>query len=788
MLHRIPSASKQFMSLFVIIALSVTTLSLFGSSLPASYPVTSLSQDEATSAITVLNSRLATTAKDHAALAERGWLYLALEEKGKAADDFKHTLSSKSDSLRIAAYVGLAWCKFIPGKRHAVSMGYIRKALAVDSHSAEALYAKTMMMLGGEPTTDDVRVAKRALFKILETDFGYRDAYRVWREVVLDRTDAEIAQVAGQLSTYLATHPDSAAWRMELAWDRYLVDSPEAAQAELDLLKQNNPDFSHPEQLLLAARVKLETLDTLAFQSLYWQAVYKAEQTGDYEMLLRDASTIFTPGMMPRYEEALENGEQKKFLHFFWANLDPVKINPINVRLAEHYFRLAYAQRNYRLQQPHNRFNKSENANRLMGFQGGGGKHHSEKISFSSGYLAGLDHRGLLFMRYGPPDNAKSHHLYNRSKVAHVLNNKLQTRKPPKSLNIPPEPEGDEPPVEELFRDKMSNPLDIWYYDNLAFIFEKLPMTGEFISRPLQVSGINVFGQPNSNEPSPTFPRTGDMQKAMTKQRCKIPHVSESMEYYVAQFATPDMNGIEIEIYQDETLPDEVTPTIAKAASYDTVWVEQERKESSIFKIPGEKDNRWVAVHSLSYPPGEAKFAINFTAGEDSWNGRGALDMEPFDTTFLELSAIVLGLDPPNEASPAHERQGIRFIPRPSFRFKSGEVIRVYLEFYNLANGPERKRSYREYVDVIRYEGGNGILGRISGTLVGMLTFGGEKQGAEIRHKFDREAPPGNGPVAESFLLDTSELIPGTYRLLIEARDNVNVFWDEAAVMFEVYD
>ncbi len=760
--HRTPSAGKLFLSLLVIIALPVTSISLFGSSIPASYAAAALSQAEATSAISALNSRLAGNEKDHAALAERGWLHLALEEKDKAEEDFKKVLYSKSDSLRIAAYVGLAWCEFIPGKRLAPSMDYLRKALSVDSHCAEALYAKTMMMLGGEPTTDDVRVAKRALFKVLEADFGFRDAYRIWRELILDRTNAEISKVAALLGDYLATHPDSATWRLELAWDRYLVEGPEEAQAELDLLAQHNPDFSHPEQFLLAARCKLEVLDTLAFQGLYWQAVYKAEQTGDYEMLLRDASTIFTPGMMPRYEEALENGEQKKFIHFFWANLDPVKINPINVRLAEHYFRLAYAQRNYRLQQPHNRFNKSKDANRLMGFQGSVGEHHSEKISFSSGNMAGLDNRGLLYMRFGPPDDGRSY--------LPIENPKVKQNNPQQLLS------------------KLGNPLEIWYYDNIPFVFEQLPMTGEFISRPLQIAGIVGSMPTHGPVPNPTPPPSGDMQKAMTKQRFAIPGINESMEYYVAQFAAPGMDGIEIEIYQDETLPEDVTPTTAQAAAYDTLWVEQERKESSFFKIPGEKDNRWVAVHSLSYPPGEAKYSINFAAGEENWNGRGALDMEPFNSTFLELSAIVLGLDPPDEASPAHERQGIRFIPRPSFRFKRGERIRVYLEFYNLANGPERKRSFVEYVDVLRYDGGNGVLGRISGALVGMLTFGGEKQGAEIRHKFTREAPPGEGPVAESFLLDSSELIPGTYRLLIEARDNVNVFWDEAAVMFEIYD
>ncbi|MBW7996864.1 MAG: hypothetical protein FVQ81_09935 [Candidatus Glassbacteria bacterium] len=334
--------------------------------------------------------------------------------------------------------------------------------------------------------------------------------------------------------------------------------------------------------------------------------------------------------------------------------------------------------------------------------------------------------------------------------------------------------------------------MQVFWYDGVPFFFEKLPLVGDFIYRPpvSKTPGVASFWNIQDSIPAMLtgVGRFGDMQKTMTKQRFNHPDINESMEYYIAQFAAPGMDGMEIEIYQDEVLPQNTVPTGAEAASYDTLWVERERRQSGYFRIPGERDNRWVAVHNLHYPTGKANYAIKFAAGQETWNGRGTLDMPPFDATFLQLSAIVLGLDPPDEASPAHERQGIRFIPRPSFRFRQGERIRVYLEFYNLATGPERKRSFREYVDVIRYEGGNGILGRITGSLIGMLTFGGEKQATEIRFLFDREAPPGEGPVAESFLIDSSELLPGTYRLLVEARDNVNVFWDDEAVMFEIYD
>jgi len=446
---------------------------------------------------------------------------------------------------------------------------------------------------------------------------------------------------------------------------------------------------------------------------------------------------------------------------FFWTDIDPIKLHPINLRLAEHYGRLGFAQRNYRLSEPHNSFNTNLNANRLLGFQGALLEHKSEVISFSGGNSAGLDHRGLLYMRYGPPDNGRSHLLNENPKVKQSNSKQL--------INY------------------LSNPLEVWYYDDIPFVFEKLPMTGGYISRPLAIAGVESYMPTHGEVPNVTPPPTGDMQTAMTRQRFNPIFINESLNYYVAQFAAPDLAGVEVEIYQDEEMPENAAPSDAEAAAYDTLWNEMDRSKSEFFRIPGERENRWVAVHTIPFPPGEVKYAITFEAGSNSWNGWGDMHLPSFSSGYLELSAVVLGLDPPPDG-PSHERRGIRFIPRPSFRFQRGEQIRVYLELNNLADGPERSKSYREYIDVLRYEGEGGVLGRITGALAGLLTFGEEKEGAAIRLKFDREAPAGDGPVAESFLVVSSELTPGKYRLLIEARDNVNQFWDDEAVMFEISD
>jgi len=705
-----------------------------------------LAEGDTAGALVLLDNSISRQPENHVALLDRGRLQLMAGNCDAASRDFTAALNSQIDSIRIDAHTGLAWCAYLANRRPEPAMDHLRWALGIDPDSPAALYAKVQIMLDGEPSRDDARIAMRALLHLLEVDIGYRDAYRIWRERVKDRTDEEIRRVIIRLAAHLQNHPDSASWRLELARDRYLVEGPEAAGAELLALRKDKPEFISPEIPLLEARCRLETGDTLAFQRLYWQAVETAGRTCEFDRLLNEAAGIFTPEDVDRCRGAVDAGQEKEFLHYFWTNINPDKLSGLNRRLAEHYLRLGHVQRNYRLSQPYNRFNVSEDANRLMGFHGFEYKYHSEETTFSPGRPLGLDHRGLLYLRYGPPDKIRRDRTvfsteYNRGRMP-VYN-------------------------------KMNDPVEVWWYDDLPFVFEKPPLIGEFIFRP--PSGPGVSGN------------WGDMQQAMQQQIHVQPGIHDAKEYYLAQFRSADGSGIAMEIYQDQVLPEHIEPVTAAASAYDTLWTKLQRSHSDCFRIPGEPENRWVAVHRLYFPPGKSNFAIKLAAGEERWNGRGMLTLNPFKDGYLELSAIVLGLDPP-EGGAAHERHGVRFIPRPSFRFRRGENIRVYLEYYNLDNGPGSKRSYQEYIDVIRYEGEKSILGRVTGALVGLLTFGEPKENTEIRHIFNREVDSGHDPVAESFLLDSSVLAPGNYRLLIEARDNVMMFWAEEAVLFEIIE
>jgi len=153
-------------------SLLLIALMLFASSPafagPVKYPGFSpqtaavLARGDTTLLLHALDNRLSNDENDHRASLDRGWLFLTMDNRQQADKDFMRALGSGSDSIRISAYCGLAYSSLVPGRQRKESDDYVRRALAVDENSAEALYTKVLFMLSGDVTTDDVRIAKRA--------------------------------------------------------------------------------------------------------------------------------------------------------------------------------------------------------------------------------------------------------------------------------------------------------------------------------------------------------------------------------------------------------------------------------------------------------------------------------------------------------------------------------------------------------------------------------------------------------------------------------------------------
>jgi hypothetical protein len=113
---------------------------------------------------------------------------------------------------------------------------------------------------------------------------------------------------------------------------------------------------------------------------------------------------------------------------------------------------------------------------------------------------------------------------------------------------------------------------------------------------------------------------------------------------------------------------------------------------------------------------------------------------------------------------------GVDIIPRPSLTFRPGEIITVYLEIYNLRRDWEGKRTYRESVTVtLDQEEANKITSNIK-----RFIAWSRKGSSSLTLSFDRQPTEEKiNTIPEHFDIDTSELVSGKYRLVIEVQDNV---------------
>jgi hypothetical protein len=136
-----------------------------------------------------------------------------------------------------------------------------------------------------------------------------------------------------------------------------------------------------------------------------------------------------------------------------------------------------------------------------------------------------------------------------------------------------------------------------------------------------------------------------------------------------------------------------------------------------------------------------------------------------FGPDSLELSGITLGV-PPSDGERAHIRRAVELVPRPSLRFMLDEIIRLYLEITGLMTAGNGKNSYQQAVTVSRIDGEDG---ENKSRLSRIFSWGG-KRSSSMTVNYSRQTS-GEGPFPAGVDIDTSLLVPGSYKLLVTVKD-----------------
>ena len=314
--------------------------------------VSALTRGDSTGALKLLNQALDIDPKHGPALIWRGRLNLAAGDLRQARRDFNRALFDKSSKIKALAHVGLGHVLISNSYRTGQAIRHYRQAVKIDPTSYAALYNPAAAGYAYEKIAGK-RIASEALARLVCLDPLYENAYRVWRDMILTKSDDEIREVDARLEVFLADHPDSAAWWADLAGDRFYLGETSRAMETLDSLLSANPAFRSPEIPLLKARCCLELGDTARFQGFYDQAVSAAGATGDFTSLFRQAEALFYPEAYQQWENCRNNRDRARFLRRFWAQLNADPLADHNSSLTAHYRRLRHAEQEYGLQLAH---------------------------------------------------------------------------------------------------------------------------------------------------------------------------------------------------------------------------------------------------------------------------------------------------------------------------------------------------------------------------------------------------------------------------------------------------
>ena len=327
---------------------------------------------------------------------------------------------SDAAALVLLGRVHLAW----PTVGRFRAWRLFEEAAHLDPTNPEPRYQQVRVGLA-LGSADGERLARDAIFKILQIVPDYADIWRVWQR--LYEGDGHRRRALGLLARF--DDPASALRRAGLLLE---IGDYQAADSLLAAAAWRHPE--DPAAFALRAQVAFETGRAADGEWYYWAAVERsAADTAD--RLWRQIEAIASPEEEGSYW-VTPLDERPRYFRRFWARREPDLTTPLNERLAEHFRRLARARHDYALLQPLARFHRSPLSralksgwtpiilDRLGDFTAAGDviAGHSvledeltraglgvdlrdlpEPDSVTRYARLGLDGRGLMYLRFGEP-------------------------------------------------------------------------------------------------------------------------------------------------------------------------------------------------------------------------------------------------------------------------------------------------------------------------------------------------------------------------------------------------
>ncbi len=684
-----------------------------------------------------------------AAMAGLGQVYIAKNDWGEANDWYEKVL--KYDPENLDALYHRAICYRECGVPKALIMRkfdwdnaakYFKRVLARDSSFYDTLYQYAQLLRYKKDYTGAIAMGHDQIRLKPEDMETQRGLFRLY-QYYLDNTGASDA-----IAWLQQSNSEQARYFIGEAYRRH-GKLPKADSAFRHLLAAA-PGVSWAPLQLSVARLYYEQKQTKTAEKAFWQAVDGIRNRLDAEFIFDDVKYIVTEAELQKFRQAASTREYADFFHRVFMQRDPTPAAENNIRLAEHYRRLLYAEKHYVFDGFRTWFNNPD-------------KLRQQKFPPTFFLNDRFNDKGLIFIRHGEPDE--------RAVTAGqaIVNNESWRYKPTVAS-----PElifhfvVDEHAVGNNWRltPFINNPQFLEDRVTWGTTYERL-----LRGNPLEQMALEDDLVRQSREAVDTG--------FSTDRHSWDKNVQPLNTFaYAAFFMAPEGNSY-FDLYYALPLPS--TEELAKFGEmganvlaehgvvlHDLQWNRVHRLHDQITRhdianpsqVPFLVGQYHFAVKPDSY---HVAFFVQQPATKRVGGWKEDVRVPQFNDGQLAMSSIVLAssVEPATGDDP-FVRHGLRILPNPYRRFSYGKPVYVYFEVYNLAPDAEGKSAFVvEYTTLLRKE-------KKSGAKKVFSMFGGNAKPSTTL-VLEREA--GATTSREYLALDLARAGKGDFRLSIKVKD-----------------
>ncbi len=192
-------------------------------------------------------------------------------------------------------------------------------------------------------------IARNAILRILSLVPDYQDCWSLFEQFYHD------AGIWHRADAALSRHPDDATAQLRRAEIALSLGEPDRADSLAALvLARRRPDLP---AYIARARAGFQARRDSAGYAWYDSALVYADL--DSTGILWDQVWMIASRAETARMDSTPPGERRRFFERFWGRRDPDLLTPYNERIAEHYRRLADAQRMFHLMHPFTLFQRS---------------------------------------------------------------------------------------------------------------------------------------------------------------------------------------------------------------------------------------------------------------------------------------------------------------------------------------------------------------------------------------------------------------------------------------------